>query len=298
MNYLLIIRPLIGAGIGYITNWLAVKMMFRPLHPIKIGKFTLPFTPGIIPRNKDRIAKSIGNAINDELLTENTIVEALLSDEIKNKINENIVNSINSQKNNTHTIEEVASSYTNKDNYDKMKEEIENKLSEVVFENIKNAELGNLIAKQIENAMQDGMQNSMLGLLGGASILSTISNVVSNKIDNYIEENGKDFISKKITEQLERFSSKQISELAQNIEKSQIDITKIIMNVYEKFITQKIPEILKVMNISKIISDKIEAMDILEVEKMIIDIMKKELNALVNLGAVIGFILGLLNLLF
>ena len=39
-------------------------------------------------------------------------------------------------------------------------------------------------------------------------------------------------------------------------------------------------------------------MDILEVEKIILDIMKKELNALVNLGAVIGFILGLLNLFF
>ena len=39
-------------------------------------------------------------------------------------------------------------------------------------------------------------------------------------------------------------------------------------------------------------------MDILEVEKIILDIMKKELNALVNLGTVIGFILGLLNLIF
>ena len=70
------------------------------------------------------------------------------------------------------------------------------------------------------------------------------------------------------------------------------------MKVYENFITQKIPEFLKTMNISKIISDKIEAMDILEVEKIILDIMKKELNALVNLGTVIGFILGLLNLIF
>ena len=55
MNYSLIIRPLIGAVIGYVTNWIAVKMMFRPLHEKKIGKFTIPFTPGIIPRNKDRI---------------------------------------------------------------------------------------------------------------------------------------------------------------------------------------------------------------------------------------------------
>ena len=49
MNYQFIINPLIGAGIGYVTNWIAIKMMFRPTKAIKIGKFTLPFTPGIIP---------------------------------------------------------------------------------------------------------------------------------------------------------------------------------------------------------------------------------------------------------
>ena len=52
MDYSLIIRPLIGAAIGYVTNWIAVKMLFFPLNPVKIGKFTLPFTPGVIPKNK------------------------------------------------------------------------------------------------------------------------------------------------------------------------------------------------------------------------------------------------------
>ena len=298
MNYSLIIRPLIGAGIGYVTNWIAVKMMFRPLYPIKIGKFTLPFTPGIIPKNKDRIAKSIGNAINDELLTEDTIVETLLSDEIKNKIKENIDNSIKSQENNFHTFEDVVVSYIDKGNYDKIKKNIEDKLSEIVFENIKNAELGSLVANKIESVAKDVKKNSMLGLFGGSKVLSSISNVASNKIDEYIDENGKDFILKKISEELEKYSSKQIVEITRGLKESDIDLTEIIMQVYEKVIIQKIPDFLKTMNISKIVSDKIETMDILEVEKIILDIMKKELNALVNLGAVIGFILGLLNLFF
>ena len=80
MDYSLIIRPLIGAGIGYVTNWIAVKMLFRPLKPIKIGNFTLPFTPGIIPKNKKRIAESIGKSISENLLTEESITNVLLSD--------------------------------------------------------------------------------------------------------------------------------------------------------------------------------------------------------------------------
>ena len=86
--------------------------------------------------------------------------------------------------------------------------------------------------------------------------------------------------------------------LTQNISNSNIDITNIIMVIYEKFILNKLSDLLKTINITKIVSDKINSMDTLELEKIILTIMKKELNALVNLGALIGFILGLLNLLF
>ena len=44
--------------------------------------------------------------------------------------------------------------------------------------------------------------------------------------------------------------------------------------------------------------EKVNQMDVLEVEEVLLGIMKKELNAVVNLGAVIGFVIGLLNLLF
>ena len=89
MDYTIILRPLIGAGIGYITNWIAVKMMFRPLNPVKLGNFTLPFTPGIIPKNKERLAESIGDSISQNLLTEETLKNTLLSKDIKSKIKEN-----------------------------------------------------------------------------------------------------------------------------------------------------------------------------------------------------------------
>ncbi len=49
LNYTVFLRPLIGAAIGYVTNWIAVKMLFRPLKPIKFGKLVLPFTPRNYP---------------------------------------------------------------------------------------------------------------------------------------------------------------------------------------------------------------------------------------------------------
>ena len=44
--------------------------------------------------------------------------------------------------------------------------------------------------------------------------------------------------------------------------------------------------------------DKINSMDVMEMEKLVLQVMKKELDAIVNLGAVIGLVLGLVNLLF
>ena len=53
MSVLHIILPIIVGGIiGYCTNYIAIKMMFRPHKAVYIGKFKLPFTPGIIPKIK------------------------------------------------------------------------------------------------------------------------------------------------------------------------------------------------------------------------------------------------------
>lgn len=41
-----ILPPLVGAAIGYITNWIAVKMLFRPLYPKYIGKWAPALYPG------------------------------------------------------------------------------------------------------------------------------------------------------------------------------------------------------------------------------------------------------------
>ena len=49
MDLQVIAAPVIGGIIGLITNGLAIKMLFRPYKEIYIGKFRLPFTPGLIP---------------------------------------------------------------------------------------------------------------------------------------------------------------------------------------------------------------------------------------------------------
>lgn len=61
--------PIAGGIIGYFTNDLAIKMLFRPYRAIKIGNQVLPFTPGLIPANQERLAQRIADAILGSLLT-------------------------------------------------------------------------------------------------------------------------------------------------------------------------------------------------------------------------------------
>ncbi|MBQ2470759.1 MAG: DUF445 family protein, partial [Ruminococcus sp.] len=65
---------------------------------------------------------------------------------------------------------------------------------------------------------------------------------------------------------------------------------------YRKLVSESVDSILQSVNIASLVEEKINAMPIDELERLIYDVMKKELNAIINLGALIGFILGLLNL--
>lgn len=61
--------PVLGGIIGYFTNDIAIKMLFRPYKAIYIAGRRVPFTPGLIPRNQERLAKNISDTIMGSLLT-------------------------------------------------------------------------------------------------------------------------------------------------------------------------------------------------------------------------------------
>ncbi|MGL4655061.1 MAG: DUF445 family protein [Sarcina sp.] len=84
MPYL--VGALIGAIIGYFTNWLAIKMLFKPHTEKRIGGIKVPFTPGLIPKEKARIAKSIAESVGEHLINKESISKTLDKPEVKNKI--------------------------------------------------------------------------------------------------------------------------------------------------------------------------------------------------------------------
>jgi uncharacterized membrane protein YheB (UPF0754 family) len=74
LNYKILFLPLVGALIGWFTNYIAVKMLFRPYRSINIFGIKVQ---GLIPKRRGEIAKSIARGIEKELLSAKDLSEVL-----------------------------------------------------------------------------------------------------------------------------------------------------------------------------------------------------------------------------
>ena len=68
----------IGGIIGYITNRVAIKMLFRPVNPVRILFFTIQ---GVFPKRKDQMAVSLAETIENELLSKEVIIDKIFNPE-------------------------------------------------------------------------------------------------------------------------------------------------------------------------------------------------------------------------
>ncbi|WP_162921702.1 DUF445 domain-containing protein [Listeria costaricensis] len=76
----------IGALIGAFTNYLAIRMLFRPYRAHYLGRFQLPFTPGLIPKRRIELAEKIGQVVSEHLLTGEVIREKLLDPKLEKEL--------------------------------------------------------------------------------------------------------------------------------------------------------------------------------------------------------------------
>ncbi|WP_422445405.1 DUF445 domain-containing protein [Thermoanaerobacterium sp. DL9XJH110] len=85
MNYFqFLTMPLVGALIGWWTNLLAIKLLFRPIKPVKIPLLGIQ-VQGLIPKRRLDISRNIGEALEEEILSPDDIVNRLISDKNKDQ---------------------------------------------------------------------------------------------------------------------------------------------------------------------------------------------------------------------
>ena len=90
--------PLIGGIIGYLTNDLAIKMLFRPYKAMYLGRFRLPFTPGIVPRRLEDLAVLLGREVEARFFNADDLEILFQSQEFSATVAESITDMIFSRR--------------------------------------------------------------------------------------------------------------------------------------------------------------------------------------------------------
>ncbi|MDB2069571.1 DUF445 family protein [Clostridium perfringens] len=154
-----IIGALIGAVIGYITNWLAIKMLFRPREAKYIFGMKLPFTPGLIPKEKSRIANKVGETVGTHLLNSDSLSKALKDDKIKSKFNEVAKEKINQVINSNSTLEESLKN-TLGENYYALKGNMIDNIAKTILESIQEEEFKNKVKFYIVDSIKERLNKN------------------------------------------------------------------------------------------------------------------------------------------
>lgn len=296
-----IIGPLVGAIIGLITNGIAIKMIFRPLYAKYLWGWKLPFTPGLIPKEKGRIAKSIGNAISINLMNKETLEKTLLSQEILDKLENGIDNFTENLSHNEQTLQEYLYSLLSKKEIDLIINNTKEDVTTILQKELSNPQLGNQVSSIVIKHAISKVQEGLLGVFSIDIFINLIAmpaeQLLAKNINEMLANNSHKLIHELLDKGTDRILSMQMHDIVK--EHSQlIDTLKIyIISSYKKVISEQLPRILNTINISKVVEERINEMDVKEVEQLLFQIMDKELKAIVWLGGLLGFIMGFINIL-
>jgi len=231
--------PLLGAIIGYITNYIAIKMLFRPLEPKYLFGHQLPFTPGIIPRRKAQFAEALGKAVFDKFFNWDDLELVFKSDEFADKVATEIVTELRSDK----------------------------KISD--FEG--------LISMRTADNIEQLIKQKMKGIFKDDR---SVSNMISIGIKS----------------ELESVKQQTVCTITKDLIASDYELKKTIKQIYLGFIADHVRPIVESIDIITQITSKMNEMSAGEVETLALAIVDKELKMIVWLGALLGAIIGAVNI--
>ena len=210
---LYILPPLVGGVIGYVTNDIAIRMLFRPHTAKHIMGWRIPFTPGIIPKEKGRIAEAVGTAISDNLMSKEVLEKYLLSDCMVSRVRSSMEEFIAKQKDNEESVSQFLEHYLSHGEVLTLADNAKEGLTRQMHDKISDPELGRQVAKAAMTYISEKITSN-----GGEDILSEIGGLVGglgmaaklfftgSVISKFLEL---------LREPVERFLAKNVNEILQ-----------------------------------------------------------------------------------
>jgi hypothetical protein len=294
------VPPLAGALIGFITNVLAIKMLFRPLRPYYLFGLRIPFTPGILPRERERLAESIGAMVERELLTPEILRERLAGKELREKFSQRL------------------SPYTG------ALPELFEGTAEKLYPRVLEALTGFLRKPEIRDELTDMGRHLVDRIVEDLPPIQRII-VTSGQFNHAIKENMPRIVGD-LTDRLEETGRRgEIRDRIIAYARDRLFTAGLMEGALrdllqpkaeapgaaeagslEDLITERLfavadsqlEKILGAVDIRAMVRDRINRLDMIRVERIILDVMANQLKWIDIFGAILGFFIGLFQAFF
>lgn len=296
-----LISSLLGALIGGATNFLAIRMLFRPYRPLHLFGLRLPLTPGLIPDRKPELAASIARTVSVHLVTPQALVEAFDNSQCEELIRQAIIRNLKqflespieqsitdlggdpdqvSQFTCQHLNKSLASLSKSDDarralylitsrHAGRIANNIARKLPDAVFSPMRlffDKHLEPTISQAVAKSLWESLQNPETIELLVAKLRPKLEVAIKEtKPDDYLPDTALDLIAKSLTAKIMKFLREDAGEIVE-----EIDLQGIIRQRIEDFPSEKI-------------------------ERITLECARRELRAITGFGFLLGAIIGSLN---
>jgi uncharacterized membrane protein YheB (UPF0754 family) len=291
-----LIPPLAGAIIGYVTNAVAIKMLFRPLKEARLLGRRVPFTPGILPRERHKLADSIGSMVERELLTSDVLKERLGKSEVRGQIKtavsaystkmlERPLSSWFEEKSDDVPLAEFVNGFINSDVFDFFLEEL-----------IRNWAMGRDGSEKDESI--GFWLKSRAKDLGGLFV-PTARGILKGGLARQIryQTQGKPSLYElAMRSVIEKYPGITLGEFLSLGGQKKLLVDSLLAEKATNTLEENVEGALSSIDVKTLISDRINSLDMLRVEKIILDLMAGQLKWINFFGAILGALIGLLQI--
>lgn len=293
----------LGGIIGAFTNYIAIKMMFRPYSEKRLFGFVVPFTPGIIPKRQNDLAKAIGRVVSDNLVDAEGISKMLLSDETIGKLESKIDEMVRSLQKNEDSLRSFFSNYAGEERVENLIERVNDNLVKKIDVVVSDDKIGQTIAESAMSAFDNRIGDGFMGMITKNALADTIKDKITPRLANLINDvmrgDGRKMILSIVDDEINRFANGTVASWTADMSDERIgSLKRDVVKLYSEKVNAELPRLLRTVDISKIVEDKIQSMDMPTVEKLVLDVANNELYMLVWLGGLLGALIGVANIFF
>jgi uncharacterized membrane protein YheB (UPF0754 family) len=271
--------------IGYVTNAVAIKMLFRPLAEVRVFGIRLPFTPGILPRQRHKLAENIGAIVEQQLLTPEILVARLRQEDVRDKLKDTVAGYTEGLRNSAPQI----SSF--------LKEAAADAYPRIAASFIAFLEKPE-IRRRLEIHGRVFLNNAIQKLtvfqrffLSAGQFDKTLNDRMPEIIDDLIRELDGILRDRDVQADIRSFLVRTLLDAADNGNKDRLDSF-----IRDKLLTlaeEQSAALLRTIDIKTLVSGRIDSLDMLSVEHIVLDVMANQLKWINIFGAILGALIGL-----